>query len=320
MKKSRLFLSSLIIILYSACAPRSGGDIRGIVYTVNGRIYSILPQADATPVSLSDQLDSLSALPPGGSDAWASVSPNGDWILLATDRFGLSAWTGLVLLRSDLESAQVVRDYSGEAWHADYSAVASSGRIIVLCQVVTNIQHVFVITNLGNYWINVACLSSATVYSNQGNPRISADGTQVLFDGGLTPYSQEGTAVFRANIDGSGYTNLVGPLSHAGGNISHSVRSPAFAPDGSIVFEADWNGEQIWRLVPGSTDPVVINSSYQNDNSPTVLQDGRVVSLWLDRPGGSGTHEIKIMNADGTGGFVILENVDVSDIGLTAGR
>ncbi len=317
--------SLLILLSLWSCGPTQAGDpltgpVKGIVYAIAGRIYSIEPVSGARPVSVSDRLDTLSPLPSGGVDDWASISPNGDWLLISTDRFGLSNWTGLVLVRSDMSGAEVVRDSSGEAWHADYSAVASSGRIIVLCQVVTNITHVFVITNVGTYWTNAVCLTAQTIYSNQGNPRISPDGSQVLFDGGLTPYSQAGTAIFRANIDGSGYTNLLGPLDGPSGSISNSVRSPAFAPDGSVVFEADWNGEQIWKLAPGSHLPVVINTNYNNDNSPTVLGDGRVVSLWLNRPGGTGVHEIKIMNMDGSGGFVLLQDVDVADIGLTCGQ
>ena len=90
-------------------------------------------------------------------------------------------------------------------------------------------------------------------------------------------------------------------------------------PDGSIVFEGDWNGEQIYRYT-GSGDPSVINPAYGNDNSPTVLPDGRVVSLWLGREGGPGYHELKIMNADGGGDRMLLINVDISDTGIGSGE
>jgi hypothetical protein len=46
-----------------------------------------------------------------------------------------------------------------------------------------------------------------------------------------------------------------------------------------------------------------------------VLSDGRIVSLWLDRPGGPGLHELKIMNADGSGEQMLVQDADVVEIG-----
>jgi hypothetical protein len=57
----------------------------------------------------------------------------------------------------------------------------------------------------------------------------------------------------------------------------------------------------------------------RNDNSPCVLPDGRVVSLWLLRPGGSGFHEIKVMDPDGTNQFMALTDVNVFDVGIGCG-
>jgi len=65
---------------------------------------------------------------------------------------------------------------------------------------------------------------------------------------------------------------------------------------------------------------VRVNASYSNDNSPCVLPDGRIVSLWLNRPGGQGFHELKVMAADGSGGVVLLPDVDVFDVGLGCGE
>jgi hypothetical protein len=97
------------------------------------------------------------------------------------------------------------------------------------------------------------------------------------------------------------------------------LHSPDYSPDGGIVFEADWNGEKIWRLPPGSASPVLITDRFSNDNSPSVLPDGRIVSLWLNRPEGLGYHEIKVMNADGSGYYMAYVDVDVADIGIGCG-
>ena len=60
-------------------------------------------------------------------------------------------------------------------------------------------------------------------------------------------------------------------------------------------------------------------TAYNNDNSPCVLPDGRIVSLWLDRPDGPSVHELKVMSADGASFEMILPDVDVLDIGLGCG-
>ena len=66
--------------------------------------------------------------------------------------------------------------------------------------------------------------------------------------------------------------------------------------------------------------PVQIEASFTNDNSPCVLPDGRVVSLWLNGPGNDpGLHELKVMDADGSNEFRVLIGVDVSDSGIGCG-
>jgi hypothetical protein len=65
---------------------------------------------------------------------------------------------------------------------------------------------------------------------------------------------------------------------------------------------------------------MVLVSWVTNDNSPCVLPDGRIVSLWLGRPGNrNGVHELKVMNEDGSRARMLLENVDVDDIGTGCG-
>lgn len=58
-----------------------------------------------------------------------------------------------------------------------------------------------------------------------------------------------------------------------------ALHHAAYAPDGSIVFEADWAGEQIRRLAAGAAVPTQVSPLVVNDNSPYVLTDGRIASL-----------------------------------------
>jgi len=119
----------------------------------------------------------------------------------------------------------------------------------------------------------------------------------------------------------------VEPDARGGMSANHHA---AYAPDGSIVFEGTWNGgaEQVWRLAPGG-QPELVNSEktdedrfrFTDDNSPCVLPDGRIVSLWLGRVGTTTAakpsgHELKIMGATGENATMLVTDVDVVDIGI----
>jgi hypothetical protein len=140
-------------------------------------------------------------------------------------------------------------------------------------------------------------------------PALSEDGTKVVFDCDNSN-SDVGEAICEVNTDGTDFrvvfTPEMGP-----GQIRNPLHSPDYAPNGAIVFEADWDGESIWRLPAGSSTPVKIGS-FGNDNSPCVLSEGKVASLWL--PGA--IHDLKVMNADGSGHFKTTNGIDVFDIGI----
>ena len=58
----------------------------------------------------------------------------------------------------------------------------------------------------------------------------------------------------------------------------------------------------------------------RNDNSPCVLWDGRIASLWLQRPGGASTHEIKVTDPMGRSPVMVQTDVDVMDVGISCSR
>ncbi len=65
----------------------------------------------------------------------------------------------------------------------------------------------------------------------------------------------------------------------------------------------------------GAARPEPVGPAYTNDNSPCVLPDGRVASLWLARPGGQSLHELKVMAPDGASYAMLVTEVDIADIG-----
>ena len=93
---------------------------------------------------------------------------------------------------------------------------------------------------------------------------------------------------------------------------------------GDVIFEgilppgkgsAKTEGERIWRLA-ASTSSLSPLGDYLNNVGPCALSNGKVASLWLGRPGGTGVHELMVVDADGIRHSVLLPSQDVDDIGL----
>jgi len=290
-----------------------------IVYSLdNGMVYRIQAAPGATPQNVSAALDGLAA---GGGDRQLNISPNGQWLVLRTERFhaDCAGWDCLALVKGDLSAGEAVL-VGGNVIHPEgLSAVSSDGTLIVYPA--TDGPHaldLFAVRRSAGIWAAPVLLTGASPYAYNDLPAISADAATALFD--CSPTSWPSQAICEVGTDGSGFRTVLDQadsppgLPDVGG-----LRQADYTPDGSIVFEADWDGEMIWRLPPGASVPVRVNTAYTNDNSPCVLPDGRIASLWLNRPGGPGYHELKVMNADGSGGFVLLPDVDVFDVGTGCG-
>ena len=84
----------------------------------------------------------------------------------------------------------------------------------------------------------------------------------------------------------------------------------------AIFFSTITLPDLLQPLPPGASQPVRVTDAFGNHNSPCVLPDGRIVSLWLDRPVGTGVHELKVMAPDGSNFVVLLPDVDVLDAGI----
>jgi hypothetical protein len=159
----------------------------------------------------------------------------------------------------------------------------------------------------------VITAGSTHAFNERG--RITRDGSAVLFDCGPTQYGQEGTGVCRVSLDGSGFEQLVSPEDGAAATPENAARSADEAPDGSVVFEADWgNAERLWRM---SSDGTTLISGLGNDNSPCVLPDGSIVSLWYERhDNNESLAELKVHAPDSTDYEMLLIDTDVTDSGI----
>jgi hypothetical protein len=293
--------------------PPGGGFVTFIVREgENERIYRIAIAPNAVPEDITARLD---AAAPGEYSGWLNMSADGSWYMVSTDRFDADCvgWPCLAVTQ-DFVNFETVKS-GGAPVHAEASALANGGGLIAYRSGGgTHDRDIFAIRREGDAWSAPVELTTASPFANHHQPAFSADGTKVIFACGDDPYASN--AICEVNADGTGFAVRFRAEDFGAGGL---VFSPVYAPDGSIVFEATWNGEQLWRLAAGSDTPVLI-SALTNDNSPCILPNGMIVSLWLGRAGNaSGYHEIKVMSADGAQYAMLLTGVDVFDAGMGCG-
>lgn len=293
--------------------PGEGGGF--ITYMLGDGIYRIEARDGAVPISVSAALDALSP----GSDENPAVSRNGEYLTLTTSRFDAECegWSCLAVVQGDLSAGEAVYQ-GGNLLHPESrAAISNDGEIIVHTGGDgPHAEDLYAIQRLEDGWGPSTLLTADSEHEYNSLPVLSTDASTVLFGCGATPYGQEGTGICEVGIEGEGFERLIDPAQQ-GGTENSVIRHADYTPEGGIVFEADWmGGEQIYLQSPGGTAAVVFDE-HSNDNSPCSLPGGYVASLWLERPGGRGLHELKIMAADGSEFSVLTPDVDVIDVGMS---
>jgi hypothetical protein len=293
--------------------PTNGGWVTfALRQGENERIYRLPIAPNGTPEDITAVLD---ASAPGEYSEWLNISADGSWYIFSTDRFDpeCNGWPCLVITQ-DFVSFEVVKS-GGTAVHAEYSAIANSGDLIVYkAGDGTHGRDLWAVTRQGSAWSDPVELTTTSPFSEHQAPGLSANGDLVIFACGDDPYAS--VALCEASTDGSAFTVRFRATDTGRDAL---LFHPRYGPDGAIVFEGEWDGEQLWRLSPGSNTPTLI-SDHINDNSPCVLPSGLIVSLWLQREGNAeGFHELKLMSADGEQYAMLLTGQDIFDIGTGCG-
>ena len=300
-----------------APAPPQDGWIT--VRLPGGHWHRIAAKVGATTEDLDVGLDLISS----GTDEHVSPSADGQWLLVQSSRFGCTTGSCLSRFYWDLSAGEAIVAAGTKLTTGDGRAVISSGghTIVYPAKNGAHPMELFVTKLQSNgAWSTPAAITTASPFSHHHDTAISADGSKVVFDCGMEPYGAPPTSLCEVKTDGTGFRTVVSPSDGPDNGSSHSIHHGDYAPDGSIVFEADWPGEQVWRL-PTSGGPVRISPASQgNDNSPCVLEDGSIVSLWLGRTGGNGDHEIKVMTPSGSSSRMQLTGIDVVDVGMGCGH
>ena len=295
-----------------ASVERPVGAKGAVLVSVGASVQLVDVDGSGVTVDLTAMLDELGA----GGDNWITSSRNGEWLAMDTERFGCQDWSCLVTARSDMTQVAVVRAAGEQVHPQDWGAVSGDGSMVIFTtDLGPHILDLAVVRRSGDEWAAPVILTEDSEHDFNERGRLTRDEAALLFDCGPTQYGQAGTGVCRVALDGSGLEQLVGPSDGPGGTELDSARSADEKPDGSIVFEADWGGaERLWSQSSGEFELV---SGLANDNSPCVLLDGSILSLWYGRPNnGQGFAELKVHGADSTDYEMILVGLELNDVGM----
>jgi len=320
------FLLIVLHLLQAEALSQTSGQITFQTTTPQGNpvLWRISADSGSTPENLTVRLDSLSRYP-GNHRGPLTVSPDGAWLTFYSERFDSNSqgWPGLTIARADLQTVETIIA-NGQTIHGEGGqATAGATAVVYTDGGGPHQRDLFVVQRQGTNWSTPVCITSQSPYQWNYWPVVRRDSAKVLFNAGPTSFPSE--AICEVNLDGSGFhvriTKDGGP---PGYSPSPAVHSASVAPNGDLIFEAEWGGgERVWRLTPGQPYPVLLNPTLTNDNSPNVLPNGNIVSLWLGSPGGNGLHEIKVMTPDGSRYYMLTSSSspfpEVDDIGLGCG-
>lgn len=252
-------------------------------------------------VSLLDGADA-----PTGSEQWIAPSPSGAWLLLGTTR-ECAVQLCMALVAADGSGFTPIT-LNAQPLQADSGVVDDAAATVVFeaNNAETGAAGLFRIDQGPLGWQAAGDLGSAEACSDYQQLVLAQDGCRLAFrciapSGGVSlaqiTLDKAGCPSSEPGVEALVTTDAPPACSDCAttGAISH----PAFARDGSLVFEADWTGARtVWRR---SVDGVVapVNPALTHDTLPCALPDGRIVSRFGQQTNGA-SFGLKIMAPDGT--------------------
>lgn len=294
-----------------------------VAYVLEGGLHVQAATPGSEPRALTPELD---ALAPGVDEGFVQLSSDGEWLLLSSERFDAqcAGYPCLSVVDIGVTAGEAVLDPGGAPIRygsGNGGAITRGGSAIAFGgEGGVHTRDLLFTTRAETGWSTPIVLTADSPYDFNTMPRFDVNEQLLVFDCGPAPYGDIGTAICEVGIDGSGFRVVWTPdQAPAGGTAGGFLHHPSYTPDGGIVFEAAWTGEQVWVLANGAAEPVLLRPDHNNDNAPCVLPDGRVVSLWLGRRGSAGIHELAIKAADGSGDDMLLIERDIADVGTACG-
>jgi hypothetical protein len=298
-------------------------DAGHLAFVLYGEPHLLSAHAGGTLRPLRAELD---ALAPGVDEPFLQISADGQWLVLSTERFHPDCVGNpcLSVVAIDASHGEALLDPEGAPIRMDGGAAVGDGgtRVVFDAGGGPHAIDLWLVERDGaGGWTAPLLLTSESPHAYHSVPSLDPHAPRVAFDCGPEPYGATGTSICQVGLDGTGFALVWSPDQAPAGTVpGGALHHPSHTPDGGLVFEGSWSGEELWSLPAGAAEPVRIRSDRNNDNSPCVLPDGRVASLWLDRPGGTGVHEIELKSLDGATAEVILPGEDVLDAVMGCGR
>lgn len=311
-----VLLGALLVLELAGCGSSDGGERwsrplpLALSYSDGTSFHQRASDGRGTR-GVSSALDELST----GTDSALMFSGNGEWLVVLSSRFGCAGWDCLARVDGELSEGQAIEvpaapPFDDGRVHATGSAAISSDGNVVVFQSSggTHATDLFVTRLEGGAWTAPVELTSASSSAYHLSPVLSASATKVVFNCGEDPYAQTQNGICEVGTDASGLRTVYLPA-------TGTARFPAYAPDGTVVFEGEFEGgELIYRVnASGGGVPVrLTHAGASDDNSPCVFADGRIASLWLP----DGLHEAKVMDASGASYEMVVTGIDIADVGI----
>lgn len=317
----KTILAGILILTLAACPspvtppPNSSGTV---TYTLGTDVYRISSATGSSPENISALITATSRKP----ERRLNISPNGTWLVFETQNLD-PACDGSYCLAlapsSNPQSASLVRVPDPIQNSEGFPAISSDGNLIVYTA--SGGAHNFdlwAIRKTGNTWAAPVQITQSSTQAYNDQPALSSDGSKVLFDCGSQPFGEGDSKICEISTNGTGFRVVVTPTQAPSTVVSKGPTHHAdYLADGSVIFDVAWDEDVLYK-VAGSTVSKV--SSVNNEVAPCGLANGQIVSLWLGRSGNSsGAHELKIMDANTANPRMLLQGVDIADIGIGCG-
>lgn len=274
----------------------------------------------ARPGAVPEDVSALVGAAGGAPERRLNLSPGGATYVFETGDLGCASGSCVAVAPvGDPAAAALIAPGGAQVDGAEgRSAVDDAGALVVFAASGgPHERDLFATRRAGGAWTSPQLLTAASPHAWNDTPSLSADASHLVFDCGPTANAGAGGSICEVGVDGNELAVVVGPADAPAAVVSAGpVHHAAYAGD-DLVFEADWDGERVWRL--GAGGPRVV-AAVANDNSPCALADGRIASLYLGRPGNpGGWHELKLMAADGRELAMLVVGRDLVDEGLGCG-
>lgn len=263
--------------------------------------------------NISNKLNSI--IGENRKDNAINISPDGSHLIINSKLNG----NKLYIINIDNNTKDVLKIENRYIWPEHAFAISNDGNIVAITKrnKGSGTDVVSYIKSNGK-WKKGVILSKGTDEDFfAGGPAFSFDSKRIIF---TCRVKQNILALCSNNISGNDLKIEVSERNLDTQKL-HLIRSPDYTLNGDVVFEVeDVLGEVIWIKKTDKEKAYPINTTFRNDNSPCVLPNNYIASLWLSRPGNpKGKHELKLMPQNGSHYKMLVKDINIRDIGLGCG-